>query len=144
MVLDEEAEPPPTCPGELRQILDERQTLGSAGNDQQVVVATQPQIAVQELLESRLEAMITAMHHQGARRLALEFGVDLIGRHGHPRVGGGPCGPLSRAPTRGDPYAAPLTLVLHGGLADTCLCEGLGLGALMFFGRLMPARRLMR
>jgi hypothetical protein len=60
--------------------------LGSARHDEQIVVASKPQLAVQELLEGPLEAMIAAMHHQGGGRLALEFGVDLIARHNHPRL----------------------------------------------------------
>jgi hypothetical protein len=82
MVLNEELEPPPACPGELGQILDEGQTLGTARNDEQVVVAIQPQVAVQELLEGRLKPMVTAVHHQGARGLALKFGVNGVVGHG--------------------------------------------------------------
>jgi hypothetical protein len=85
MVLDEEAEPPPTCPGEFREIFDESQTLRTAGDNQQIVVALESQMPVQELVESRLETMIAAMHNEGAGRLALEFGIDLVG-HIQPRA----------------------------------------------------------
>jgi hypothetical protein len=56
--------------------------LGAAGNDYQVIVAPQRQIAVKELLKCGLETMVTAMDDQGARRLALKFGIHLIRRHG--------------------------------------------------------------
>jgi hypothetical protein len=36
--------------------------LGAAGDDYQVIVASQPQIAVKELLKCGLETMVTAMH----------------------------------------------------------------------------------
>jgi hypothetical protein len=39
MVIDEEAEPPPACPGELGQVLDEGQTLRTSGNNDQVIIA---------------------------------------------------------------------------------------------------------
>jgi hypothetical protein len=42
MVIDEEAEPPPTRPGKLGQIFDEGQTLRAAWDDQQVVVSGKP------------------------------------------------------------------------------------------------------
>jgi hypothetical protein len=41
---------------------------------------------VQELVESRLETMIAAMHNESGGFFALEFGLNWIGRHTHPRV----------------------------------------------------------
>ncbi len=116
--------------------------MGPAGNDDQVVVASQPQVAIQELLEGRLKPMVSTMDDQSARSIALEFGFDLIRRHGYPRLA------AALVAARGRPQGAPLqharlTLVLHDRPVNF-LCEGLGLGDLMFFGRLMASRRFMR